>query len=137
MTNRINHVLGGTDDDVDVTNLIDIMTVLAALLMIILPAYAALSADLAKVPRGDVPPDGQHPAALVRFSKSGELYWQDEAITIEQLGARVDSLKQGEARPVVLLAGDRDASYGFSVTLRTFLKEHGAQIKELAKLSEE
>ena len=52
---------------------------------------------------------------VIQVSDAGSIYWNREVITMEELGPRLANLKQLEAEPKVLIAGDQNAQFGPAV----------------------
>ncbi len=125
------------DDDVDLTNLIDLMVTLAALLMLLLPTLPGRLTQLANLPEspsrsGEIA-DIATDAVVVRFSANKELLWNEESISLDKLVARARELPEPR---LVNLAGTDDAPYGLSVQLRLRLAECGVTVQELARIPE-
>lgn len=121
-----------TEQEVDMTSLLDLMTVLAAVMMICVPPVSVLSTNLAKVneDRNNLSPEF---CITVGFSKEGQLMWNNDLITWDELRRNLATYDSDEDRPQILLAGDAEANYGFSVRLRALFSKHGFETKELAK----
>jgi len=122
--------LGRLDDHVDLIGFMDMLMVLCCVLMITIPTYATLTSQLAKVENSSgLPPQD---APVLSFSADQDLQWDGQAITQAQLDSRLGALIRERRQPVLLLAGARDAPYGFSVQLRLHVARYGVTIKELA-----
>lgn len=135
LSNDIRRELFGEEDQVDLTNLIDLMVVICAVLMICLPAYSTIATQLAR--QGHVgPANAEAPPIIVGFNAGEELRWNDEEVTWNQLEERLRNLPR--ERPCkVLVAGDEGASYGFSIRLRAMLAKQGLEVNELTKFGKD
>ena len=124
------------EDEVDLTNLIDLMVVICAVLMVTLPAYSALATQLAKQSSSaqSAPTD---PPIVIRFSDNEELTWDEDKILWDQAVRRVQALKDTEKNTNILLIGDERASYGFSVRLRAMIASEGIEVNELNEYRKE
>ncbi len=118
------------DDDVDIINLIDLMVVLCAMLMLLLPATSVLH-ELRGVPAGTgttataVTDLAQSP--IVRFTAAEEVFWNDTELSLDDVSAQ----PRPEAEAVVFVAGYPAARYEFSIAVRSRLQAAGWQVKEL------
>lgn len=135
LSNDIRRELFGEEDQVDLTNLIDLMVVICAVLMICLPAYSTIATQLAR--QGHVrPANAEEPPITVSFSADEQLRWNEEDVTWSQLEERLRSLPR--ERPCkVLVAGDEGASYGFSIRLRAMIAKQGVEVNELTKFGKD
>lgn len=124
------------EDDVDVTNLIDLLVVLCALLMLLMPAITSFREmnDLAASDGdGTVDQAQLSQASVLRFTADNRLTWNEEPIEMAALTGR----RPAGDRRTVYLAGDPAAPYGFSIELRSRLKQNGWEVKELTRPSED
>ena len=55
--------------------------------------------------------------ATVTIAADGTLYFNKEAVTREQLSARLQALKAGDAEPRVFVNGDAKAEFGLAVAV--------------------
>ena len=124
------------EDEVDLTNLIDLMVVICAVLMVTLPAYSALATQLTKqsCSAQSAPTD---PPVVMRFSDNEALTWNDDKVSWDQAVRRVQALKDSEKNTSVLIIGDERASYGFSVRLRAMIASQGVEVNELNEYRKE
>ena len=123
---------GGEQDDVDLTNLIDLMVVICAVLMITLPAYSAIATHMAKQDSAK-PTVPAQPLATLSFSEAEELLWDQKKVSWDEAVRRIDSLKDKGPDAYVMIIGDERASYGFSVRLRAMVASRGLGVKELSE----
>lgn len=122
------------DEEVDLTNLIDLMVMLVSTLMILLPAYSMVKPNLPPV---DAPKataaDLRHPR-IIRLTREGQLFLDDRAVSITQLeeamrAQTADKKKQ----PNFILEGDSHAPYGVSLQVLNLSKKLGTPIGALGK----
>lgn len=120
------------EDDVDVTNLIDLLVVLCALLMLLMPAITSFREihGLA-ISEGQGTPgmSSLSESPIIKFSADGNCLWNDAPITLSDLAHR----KPETAAATIYLAGEPEASYGLSIELRTLLREAGWDVRELTQ----
>jgi len=127
--------LFGEEDQVDLTNLIDLMVVICAVLMICLPAYSTIASQIAHQ-QSVKPTKTEAPPLIVAFSADEELQCNDEKVTWNQLAEKLRTL--GKTKPCkVLVAGDEGASYGFSLRLRAMIMKQGMEVSELTKFGKD
>jgi len=124
----------GSDDDPDLTNFIDLMVLLVAVLMIMMPAYAALAAGMATDGGGGTAPP-KDPAALLAFDERGSLTLDGSPVSRSELEGRLQEIKRAcedqEQPPVVAIQGHRNATYGLSTALRGLCQKTGFVTQEL------
>jgi len=121
-----------TELDVDMTSLLDLMTMITAVMMLCVPSFSILSTQLAKADGNQSTLD-QESCITVSFSKSEQLKWNNEEVMWQDLKSKMETYGDKKERPKILVAGDADASYGFGIRLRAFLSKHGFKVSELAK----
>jgi biopolymer transport protein ExbD len=124
------------DDDPDLTNLIDLMVTIAAVLMLLLPTMPQRLMKLTELPRtpssAGEPVDEQEVIPIVGFTNDG-LTWDDVAIDEEELPVLLTELAE-PAR--VRLSGARDAGFERGVALLQLLKEHAVTVDILYRPEE-
>jgi len=122
----------GTETEVDMTSLMDLMTQIAAVMMLCAPPLSILSTRLPEV-SGEKNLLNPESYIVVSFSGSQQIRWADEPVSLEELEKRARIYSHKKDTPEILLAGDADATYGFSIHLRTLLSKYGLKVKELAR----
>jgi biopolymer transport protein ExbD len=124
------------DDEVDMTNLADPLLALSAMLMLLLSPFSVVATNLANLP--DQPAAAPEEAPVtIGFDAQGGLFWNREAVSSDELVARLADLKQSEAAPIVYLAGDRDAKYEVSLEIKAALADLGLEVQELVNSTSE
>lgn len=129
---RLMAVDDDSDDEVDLTNLVDPMVMLCGLLMILMPTVSQL-----QVRQAELAETGGKPADIavsklprLEFMADGQMTWNEEPVTQPQLAER---LKQLPADSRVLLGGDQRATYGQGLKIRSELQNHGIEVLELVR----
>ena len=125
-----------TEEDIDMTNMIDIMTLLVALLMICLPSFTLLSSDLEKLP-GDRATAELKSQIRVEFSADDKFFWDEQAVSWEELKSKCKAIADQEEVFEILLIGHKNASNGCSQRVRHLFSRSGLKAKELTHCSEE
>ena len=110
--------------DINMTPLIDVMLVLLVIFIITAPLMSSsLRLDLPKT-TGAKPTDA--PAFVtVAVSPQGDLFWGDEAVTGEQLKARIRESAQRNPATEVQLRADQQVPYGRIAELIGLVQDGG------------
>jgi len=110
--------------DINMTPLIDVMLVLLVIFMITAPLMtSSLKLDL---PRADgARPSDAPQHVTVAVDPQGALYWGDEAVSDEQLRARVRDAAARDPATEVQLRADRTVPYGRIAELIGLLQDGG------------
>ena len=124
------------DQVIDLTNMIDLLMVVCACLMILLPAYTTVTTDLAEV-KATGARDDLRGLPVIRFAPDATLTWDDAPLGWEALDERVKGFKEAHPDSALVVAGDETAPYGLSLKLRAQIGKHGVCTRELAKRGEE
>lgn len=121
-----------SDDEPDLTNLIDPMVLLCGLMMLLLPAMQSLQTHDISLPtaHGTELASTETPPIVVTFDANGELFWNDERITQPQLAERLSKLTQGSE---VVVAGDAHAEFGHGYDIMALINEAGMSCQGLTK----
>ncbi len=113
--------------EINVTSLVDVTLVLLIVFMITAPLLrSGMNVDLPQAAAKEIDP-GE--AIVLTVTKTGELYWNKEKITLQVLRERLSKRKASHRLKPVLLQGDKDVPYGRVIAVMDVLKE-----LELAKL---
>jgi biopolymer transport protein ExbD len=98
--------------DINVTPLVDVMLVLLVIFIITAPLLArTLKVDL---PRADAPPAAVQPETIqLEVDADGQLRWNAEAVTPEQLADRLAEAARESPQPELHLGADRAARYEY------------------------
>jgi len=103
---------GSVMAEINVTPLVDVMLVLLIIFMITAPLAAHKVKIELPIASLDKPPDetGQHPITL-SVKDTGELYWNDEAVTEATLQANLRIAAQQTPQPELQIRADRETEY--------------------------
>lgn len=103
--------------------LVDIVFTLLIIFMIIAPMiHKGIEVQVPESSVGSMMPD--HEYHIVSITQSGELWLDNQAVTLESLQEHLQSLPQEET---LYIQSDANVPYGQVVSVLTFLKEHGFQ----------
>ncbi len=110
--------------DINMTPLIDVMLVLLVIFMITAPLMtSSLKLDLPKA-EGARPTDASQ-FVTVAVDPQGRLFWGDEAVSADQLKARVREAAQRNPATEVQLRADRSVAYGRIAELIGLVQDGG------------
>jgi biopolymer transport protein ExbD len=124
------------DEDMDLTNLIDLFSMLCALFMMLVSPLAVLSSSLAEA-GGDAAAGNEMPAVVIRLSESADLTLNDELIEMDALAPRLQEMRQAAPVTAVLLAIHKDARYEPSRQVRAIVNGLGIRCDEVSRLPQE
>jgi biopolymer transport protein ExbD/biopolymer transport protein TolR len=97
--------------EINMTPLIDVMLVLLVIFMITAPLIA--SSLKLNLPRADAATPANAPQAVnVTIAPDGQLYWEDQAVSPQQLGVQARRSAQANPNTEVQLRADRSVPYG-------------------------
>lgn len=107
---------GGLDDndevmsEINMTPLVDVMLVLLIIFIITVPVLThSVKVDL---PRADNTINEIKPETVnIAVTEGGQLHWNEDAVTIEELEQRLAAAAKHEPQPEIHLRGDRTVSY--------------------------
>ncbi|MBP6903330.1 MAG: biopolymer transporter ExbD [Burkholderiaceae bacterium] len=110
--------------DINMTPLIDVMLVLLVIFIITAPLMtSSLRLDL---PRAEgASPSGAPRYVAVAVNAEGQLFWGDEAVSADELKARVRQAAQRDASTEVQLRADRRVPYGRIAELIGLVQDGG------------
>lgn len=107
---------GNLDDDdalvsdINMVPLIDIMLVLLIVFMITVPVLT--HAVKLELPRADNAPANVQPDTVrLSVTADGSIHWNDEAVTVPELEARLQTAAGHDPQPEVFVHGDRKVEY--------------------------
>jgi len=106
--------LSDADDDfnpeINTTPLVDVMLVLLIIFIMTIPVMNhAIKIDL---PRASNQPDDSKPENInLSIDTAGKIYWNDEAIDMNQLNLRIASAAQKQPQPELHLRAERTTQY--------------------------
>ncbi len=110
-----------TLSEINVTSLVDVTLVLLIVFMITAPLLrSGMQVDLPQAAAKEIDP-GQ--AILLTVSAKGDLFWNEEKITLQVLRERLEKRQASARLKPVLLQGDKAVNYGRVVEVMDVLKE--------------
>lgn len=124
------------DDDLDLTNLIDLFSMLSVLFLMLISPLAAISSTLT-VLKDDEPAGHANGAVVIRLTGDSNVLLNDAPLQLEDLGRRLETLQKTVPGLVVRLAADRDAKYGQGLQIRAILNKLKIPCQEVGRLSQE
>jgi biopolymer transport protein TolR len=97
--------------EINVTPFVDVMLVLLIVFMVTAPLLTAgVTVDLPETTAAPLP--GQDEPLAVSVNRAGEVYLQDSAIALEDLGARLRAITERKPDARIFVRGDRVIDYG-------------------------
>jgi biopolymer transport protein TolR len=97
--------------EINVTPMVDVMLVLLVVFMITAPLLSAgVPVDLPKTEAAQL--TGQDEPLVVSINGKGQVYLQDTAIELAQLGPRLAAITQNRRDARVFVRGDKAIAYG-------------------------
>ena len=101
----------GTMVEINMTPLVDVMLVLLIVFMIAAPLLTAgVTVDLPE--RDSAPLPGQDEPLAVSIDAAGAVFIQDTAVTLDQLGPRLQAITGRNPDARIFVRGDRAIDYG-------------------------
>src|SRR5882672_10170739 len=96
--------------EINTTPLVDVMLVLLIIFIMTIPVMNhAIKIDL---PRASNQPDDSKPENInLSIDTAGKIYWNDEAIDMNQLNLRIASAAQKQPQPELHLRAERTTQY--------------------------
>ena len=111
---------------INVVPLVDVMLVLLVIFMVTAPILQqGVSVQLPQAKAGAL--SGEEEQLVVTIDKKGAVYLNDNAITIEQLGPKLEAVVRLKPDKQVFLRADRSVSYGEVVRVMAAVKSAGVQ----------
>lgn len=97
--------------EINVTPMVDVMLVLLVVFMVTAPLLTTgVAVDLPRAESSAMP--GQDEPLSVTVTASGEIYLQDSAITLDQLGPRLVAIRERKPEVRIFVRGDKAVDYG-------------------------
>ncbi len=99
-----------TLSEINMVPLIDVMLVLLVIFMITAPLMS--HSVVVELPRVSTQPVTEQPDAVdVAVDASGQVFWNDQPVDLEETGARLAQVAEASPQPVVRLRADRETRY--------------------------
>ncbi|PHV03961.1 biopolymer transporter ExbD [Janthinobacterium sp. BJB412] len=124
------HRQQGPMADINVTPMVDVMLVLLVIFILSAPMFT--SAVKLELPRAQAQAQPAAPAASVTLAidAKGQIYWNDEALALPALDARLLAAAAQQPQPELQLRADKDTRYEVVAQVMA-----AAQGRGLSKLS--
>lgn len=107
--------------EINVTSLVDVTLVLLIVFIITAPLLrSGMRVDLPQAAAKEIDPKK---AILLTITKSGELYWYKEKISLEVLKSRLEKRKASNRLQPILLQGDKAVFYGKVIEVMDVIKQ--------------
>jgi biopolymer transport protein TolR len=104
---RRRHLMG----EINVTPFVDVMLVLLIVFMITAPLLTAgVTVDLPETTSAPLP--GQDEPLSVSVNRAGEVFLQDSAISLDDLGPRLQAITERKPDARIFVRGDKVIDYG-------------------------
>src|SRR6187399_1234600 len=115
---------GGVMAEINVTPLVDVMLVLLIIFMITAPLMShKIQIEL---PEATAIPNVQEPSTITLAVKTtGEIYWNDEAVTKEWIISQLRVEARRQPQPELQVRADKTAEYGELMKLVAVAKNSG------------
>lgn len=100
---------------IEIIPLIDVVFFLLAtfvLFTLSLKRILSLPVNLPVAVNNPKPPDPNDDSVVLQISDAGNVYWNKELITVNEIAPRLFQYKQNSANPRVLVTGDDRAKFG-------------------------
>ena len=115
-----------TISQINVVPLVDVMLVLLVIFMVTAPILQqGVSVDLPQAKAGAL--SGEDQQLVVSIDKKGSVFLNDNAIGVDELGAKLEAVVRLKPDKQVFLRADRGVSYGEVVRVMAAIKAGGVQ----------
>ncbi len=109
--------------EINVTALVDVMTVLLIIFMITTPMIqSGVQVDL---PRASAAAPDLAEGLVITITSAGSLYLEDRLLSISQFDGVFREIFEGQQDKPVFIRGDQQVPYGTVIAVLDKLKEHG------------
>jgi len=124
---------GGSISNINVTPLVDVMLVLLVIFMVTAPILQqGVSINLPKVRAAAL--TGEEQQLVVAVNRNGQVYLNDTAITVPELGPKLHSILALRPDRQVFLRADQNVRYGD--VMRVIAAVKGAGVERLGMVTE-
>jgi biopolymer transport protein TolR len=115
---------GMTISQINVTPLVDVMLVLLVIFMVTAPIIQqGVQVNLPQAQAGAIA--GQEEMLVVSINRSGKIYLNDNAMTLEELGQKLRAIRQLQPDKEVYLRADQEVKYGTVIKTIAEIKQAG------------
>ena len=117
---------GTTISQINVTPLVDVMLVLLVIFMVTAPIIQqGVQVNLPQARAGAIA--GKEEQLVVSINKNGRIYLNDTAMSVEELGKKLRSIRALQPDKEVILRADQDVRYGAVMRVVAEIKQAGIQ----------
>jgi biopolymer transport protein TolR len=110
--------------DINVTPLVDVMLVLLIIFMVTAPMMMqGVDVNLPQTKTQSI--KTKEDPLIVTVNKKGEVFLEDHAIKLEDLGSKIETIFKYRRDKEVLLRADKDIPYGFVIKVMAAVKRAG------------
>jgi biopolymer transport protein ExbD len=103
---------GGPMAEINVTPLVDVMLVLLIIFMITAPLMShKVKVELPKATLAEKPESKTTPPITLAVTQEGNMFWNDQPISLGQLESRLSVEAQKTPQPAINVRGDRTTKY--------------------------
>jgi biopolymer transport protein TolR len=113
-----------TISQINVTPLVDVMLVLLVIFMVTAPIIQqGVQVNLPQAKAAAIP--GTEELLVVSIAKNGNIYLNDNVMTLDELGAKMRAIRTNLADKQVYVRADQDVRYGLVMQTIAELKQAG------------
>jgi biopolymer transport protein TolR len=110
--------------DINVTPLVDVMLVLLIIFMVTAPMMMqGVEVNLPQTKTQSI--KTKEDPLILTVNKKGEVFLEDHAIKLEDLGPKIETIFKYRREKEVLLRADKDIPYGFVIKVMAEVKRAG------------
>jgi biopolymer transport protein TolR len=110
--------------DINVTPLVDVMLVLLIIFMVTAPMMMqGVDVNLPQTKAQSI--KSKEDPLVLAVNKKGEVFLEDHAVKLEDLGAKIETIFKYRREKEVLLRADKDIPYGFVIKVMAEVKRAG------------
>jgi len=113
-----------TISQINVTPLVDVMLVLLVIFMVTAPIIQqGVQVNLPQAKAAAIP--GSEELLIVSIAKNGQIYLNDNVMTLDELGTKMRAIRTNLADKQVYVRADQDVRYGLVMQTIAELKQAG------------
>ena len=117
---------GTTISQINVTPLVDVMLMLLVIFMVTAPIIQqGVQVNLPQARAGAIA--GKEEQLVVSINRNGRIYLNDTAMSVEELGKKLRSIRALQPDKEVILRADQDVRYGAVMRVVAEIKQAGIQ----------
>jgi biopolymer transport protein TolR len=117
---------GTTISQINVTPLVDVMLVLLVIFMVTAPIIQqGVQVNLPQAKAGAIA--GTEELLVVTIAKNGKIYLNDNEMSLNELGKKLEAIKKLQADKQVYLRADQEVRYGLVMRTIAQIKQSGIE----------